>query len=353
MKRSNLIIFLVFLVLGIAVLIVEKPFTEPTKVLPPELGVMYPDFNKDEVARMEFGSFGGSTVLEKDGDSWVVIDNDKKYPADMEAIDKIFETIESMDAKEIVSKNPAKHMTFQVNSPQETQATGEDGKPESIRMGTLGTEVTMFNAQNVELAHFFVGKNSAADFMTTYVRKSDSDSVVVVDGYLKAVFGKGTAANWKDRMVCKIDADKISQVILGEGKTQIILEATEITSEDDATQKSVIWNMTSPKKMKVQQKDIDRITRSFSRFLATDYAPDVSDESVYGFEKPSAIVSVLLKDGETVKLVFGAVCEERNDQYFLKKDGDDRVFIVPKYRVETFQRKVEDFEPKEAEQLKK
>ena len=122
MSRSHIILVVIFMLLGLAVLMVEQPFSEPEKIQDPDLGKMFPDFDRTKVAEMTFGSFGGETKLIKKDDKWFVEEDGNTFPADMEAVQKVFDTISDMDAKEVVSKNPSKHLTFQVNSPKETKS---------------------------------------------------------------------------------------------------------------------------------------------------------------------------------------------------------------------------------------
>jgi hypothetical protein len=353
-KRSTMVMMLIFIVLGISVFLLEKPFSEPEKPKTPELGPMYPDFKADEITKVEFGSFGGATTIVKENDKWVVNDNGKNYPADADGISKALDTVATLNAKELISTNPAKHITFQVNGPQQTESTDAEGNKQPFKMGTLGTEVKMMDKDGNLKVHLFVGKNGASDFMSTYVRKDGSDSVVLVDGYLKAIFGKGSTANWKDRTICKIDKEKMSKIVVGEGRDQIVLEAVhenaapEQPAADASAQASpkpveVKWNMTAPKVAEIDKKQSDRLVSMFQNFLATDYAPDVTNPKDYGFDKPSAVASIYLTDGSEIKIKMGAESADKKGQYFIQRDGDERIFIVPKYRLETLQKNAEDY----------
>ncbi len=347
MNRSTIIMIFVFLILGLSVFLVEKPFTEHERELPPELGLMFPDFDRDTVTRMEFGSFGGSTVLVKEADQWQVMDGEQRFPADEEGVDKVLETLESMEAREIISKNPQKHIKFQVNSPQSSESTDADGNSQPFQMGTLGTEVILSGDGDQEMVHLFVGKNGSVDFMTTYVRKEGSPAVVLVEGYLKTVFGKGTAANWKDRTLSKVEPEQIKQVVLGLEPDQIILESyTDSDTVTDSTASNVPkWKMIAPRDGKLDSKDSDRLVNMFRRFLATDYAEPKDDPAEYGFEAPAGRVELVLHDDSRMVFLFGAESPEKANHNYVKVEGEDRVFVVPKYRLETVQRQVTDFFP--------
>lgn len=347
-----------FIVLGIAVLVVEKPFSEPVKEPIPELGPMFPDFNRDEMVRMQFGSFGGVTVLEKRDGVWVVEDDGKIYPTDMDAVNKVFETIEGLVAKQLIATSPAKHISFQVNAPQETETTDAEGNTQPFRMGTLGTEVILQTDSGEEAVHLFIGKNGAADFMTTYVRRDGSDSVLLVDGYLKAIFGKSGAAGWKDLLICKVEPDEISRIILKSGKDRIEIEAvgqtqvSESKSTDEEPDEHPVsepesqWRMTHPKVMDIAQTEIERLLEIFKNLRATDFATEQESPDNYQFDTPTAEVTLMFSDGSGLTLTVGAESPDRPNNHYLKKSDSDSVYLIPKYRAEQLKRKPSDFEPK-------
>lgn len=357
-NKTLMIMLAIFIVLGTIVYVLEQPFTEKKTILPPELGVMFPDFKADEIMKMEFGSFSSKTILVRENDAWWVMDKDQKFPCDQSSIDKVFETIQAMDAKQIISTNPGKHMSFEVNSPQETQATDSDGEAKPFNMGTLGTEVILKDGTDAEKVHFFVGKNSSGDFMTTYVRKDKTDAVVLVDGYLKMVFSKPDAAGWKDRNLSKIEKTELTKITLVRGKEQLVFESSSpeaqpvSPSEDQPTSPPQVspaaapeWMMTSPPNIETDPKQIDRLVTIFANLQATDFAPAVTDPSEYGFDPPEIKVVLNKMDGSEITLLFGKESNERKDQFFAKIEGSDRVYIVPKYRMETLRKKPTEFGP--------
>ena len=346
MKRSNLVLLLMFVVLGVAVLILIKPFSEPVKEKPPELGLLFPGFNRDTAAKLEFASLGGSTVIEKDGDSWFVIDNGNKFPADPAALDDVFDTIESLVATELISTNSKKHITFQVNAPQNTTAQGDSAEPQTFKLGTLGTEVIIYSDSGDRLVDLYVGKNGASDFMTTYVRKADSVNVLLADGFLKAKFGKGAPSNWKDRTLLKAEKDEFARFIIGEGDNQVNIEVYDSSNDDGTSVRS--WRMVKPSEMEIESKHSDRLINMFSRFLAVDYAEKLDDPSAYGFETPVGKITVELTDGASYTFTVGAKSKERETNYYIKKSGDNNIYLIPEYRANIFNLKEKDFLPSDS-----
>jgi len=342
MNRRTLILIIVFIILGLFVYIQETGRKKAAEERPPELGLLYPGFDGDAVKTIEFRSFGGSIKLIKDGDAWFVEDDGKRFPADTAAVEKALETTRDLEAVQVISKDPSKHITFQVNAAQETTVSGEDGQVKPFTMGTMGTEVVFMDGSGSELAHFYVGKNGSVDFMSTYIRKDGEDEVLLANGYLKMVYGKGSAAAWKDLMICEIAPEDIEEIRLGRGDDAVILRQVQ----DDTIQSDEpvwIWKMVKPDRGQVESPVLQRVTGMFRRFRASDFAAPVEDESTYGFDTPSGVIAVTPREGEERVFLFGAPVDETANQYYFKEDGKDQVFLLPKYRLESIQKTPDDF----------
>lgn len=335
----------IFFILGVAVFTVFNSSTKKSESVQPELDLLFPSLNPDTISSIVIGSFGGNIDLVKKDGVWMVQDGDAAFPADKEAIDKLFGTTAKLKGLQVISRNPQKHVEFQVNASQESMVTDESGESKPFKMGTMGTEITMIQEDGSAGPHFFVGKNAAMDFMTTYIRKADSDNVLLADGYLKMIFGKGNAAAWKDLMLCKIDPGTIEKITIGSGDAamelmQIPGDAADVQAEKPAT----IWKMTRPDRGVIAESAIQKLTGIFRNFRASDFAPALENPSDYGFEDPEAIVSVTLKDTqETITFIFGKVEDDQKNQHYLKKEGHDAVYLIPKYRLDSIPKNPDDF----------
>ncbi len=341
MKRSTLSLLIVFVILGVAVVFIEQPFSKKQVQQSPDIGSLFPGFNRDQVTKIQFGSFGGAITLVKENDTWFVIDADQRFPADIDSVSKVFDTVQEMKSTEKVSDNPDKHITFQVNAPQQTETTDQNGNTQPFNMGTLGTEVIFFDSSDQELVHLFVGKNGSMDFMTTYVRKSDSNSVFLVEGYLKSVFGKSSAANWKDLTLCKVEPQQITKMSLKKEKETVTFESSE--SQTETGEAETKWRMTEPRQADLENPQMEPLINMFRTFKGSDYASPLDDPSGYGFEKPTVVATIDLKEGSPIVLTVGAETQEKANHYFVRKDNDSRIMIIPKYRVETLTKKAEEF----------
>jgi len=342
MNRRTLILVIVFILMGLLVYIQEAGREKEAQEKPPEIGVLFPDFDPAAVHTIEFKSFGGSVKIVKDGDQWFVEDDGTMYPADSAAVEKALDTTRDLEAVQIVSKDPSKHMTFQVNASQETRVTGEDGSQKPLTMGSMGTEVVFTGENQEKVAHFYVGKNGTVDFMSTYIRKAGEDAVLLANGYLKMIYGKGSAAAWKDLLICEIPPEDIEKIRLGRGDDAIILRQMADESVQ-AVEPVKVWKMVKPDRGVIESPQIQRVTGMFRRFRAADFAPDKEDPSEYGFDNPTAVVAVTAVDGDERVFLFGNPVDEKASQYYFKEEGADQVYLLPKYRMESVRKNPDDF----------
>jgi hypothetical protein len=340
--KKILVLFVIFLILGTVVVIQEKSRVRKREYVPSELGILYPSFVSGNVSSITLGSFGGDVVLTKKDGIWFVEDNGKLFPADQEAVDRVFDTTETLEAVQIVSQNPEKHISFQVNAAQESMITDENGESRPFSMGTMGTEVKMVYEDGREAAHFFIGKNGSMDFMSTYIRKAESDTVLLAPGYLKMIFGKGNAAAWKDLLLCQIETNQIASISINFGKERIVLNQVS-NATDEETAGELQWKMTEPDRGFVDTQNMQRLTTMFKHFRAVDYAGEQPDPSDYGFDTPKAVIELVLFNSDQKEVfIFGNESTENANQFYLQKEGDDNIYLIPQYRIDSIPRSADD-----------
>ncbi len=334
-NKKILILFILFIALGFAVWLQEQSVERKAEYSPFEIGLLFPELDPNRITSIVLGSFGGDVTISKENDNWLVEDEGQPYPADMESIDRIFGTTSELESIQVVSRNPDNHIDFQVNVPMESHITDDNGETRAFTMGTMGTEVQLYYDDGTEAAHFFVGKNGSMDFMTTYVRKADSDTVLLAPGYLKMIYGKGDATAWKDLMVCSITPEQIASITVRQNDGAFVLEHVIVTDDETGAQ-DMVWMMTEPDRGRVDSANMQKLTTLLRHFRATDFADVQEDPAQYGFEEPAAVVSVQMKDSDEVKtLIFGNKTEEKANQHYFKVKGDDKVYLVPNFRLES------------------
>ena len=130
----------IFIVLAIVVLILENPFGQSEYEKKIETATpLFPNFNQEQVAKIEIIADGETTTLSKQNDDWVVASMDN-YPADSEGISELLSKVAEFKNTQLVSNNPEKQAEFEVDN--------------------TGVEAKLMDANGTLLAHLFVGKTT-------------------------------------------------------------------------------------------------------------------------------------------------------------------------------------------------
>ena len=309
MKIKQLLVLVgVLVVLGLLVLILENPFgksEEQKKV--DEAGLLFPFFNKENVAKIEVISAFGltTTTLAKQNDQWLVESMDN-YPADQTAVGELLDQVAEMKTIQLASSNPEKQSVFQVDS--------------------SGVEAKLSDASGNLLAHLFAGKTTPEIF-NSYVRAADSNDVYIVKGYLKATFDKGYRS-WRDRTIFAFLKEDVTHLT-------ILSEEEEIELQLDA---AGAWQMLKPLVSAVDGTEVETITDLMSSLETDDFA-EAKDLSEYGLDAPKASITATLKDGSARTLLIGM---EESGSYYVKNVDNAQIFELNKAQVDKLIRKSAD-----------
>ncbi len=140
------------------------------------------------VDKIEITSSANTVVLEKKRAEWF-LSEPVEYRANQSNVALVIHQAKGLAVKEIVSSNPKKRPIFQVDS--------------------TGTLVKIFqNGQ--EHTAFIVGKQGQ-NYAETYVRKEQSNDVVVVNGMLPLSFNK-PVKDWRDKTVLNLPKENIKTI---------------------------------------------------------------------------------------------------------------------------------------------
>ena len=127
------------------------------------------------VDKIEIKTPSFSLVLEKRGAEWFIT-QPINYKADQDFIGQIIHQIKNLEMKSIVSSKPEKQSVFQVDQ--------------------SGTQVKLYE-KGIEKASFVLGK-TAANYTESYVRKLNSDDVLLVEGTFSYTFNR-PVNDWRDK----------------------------------------------------------------------------------------------------------------------------------------------------------
>jgi hypothetical protein len=231
MKKNTYMLMGLFVCLLIAAyLVLQKPGERSADSA--TTGLLF-TLDSLSVDKIDIKTTASSLVLEKRGVEWFVA-QPVNYRADQAAVGQFIHQIKNVEIKNVVSDKPEKHSVFQVD--------------------TTGTRITVFE-KGIEKASFILGK-MAANYSESYVRRSHSNDVLIVDGVSSYTFSR-PVKDWRDKSVMTTPKENIKEIQYQYGDT-----AFTVAFIDSA------WVVG---KEKVQQSVIDGILSSLSNLQADDF----------------------------------------------------------------------------------
>ena len=307
MKTKQLLILgCIFIVLAIVVFVFENPFGKSEYQLKVETATpLFPNFDKEQVAKIEIIATDGTTTLSKQDEVWVVASMDN-YPADSEGVAEMLTKVSEFKSTQRVSNNPEKQAEFEVDS--------------------SGVETKLIDANDKLLAHLFVGKTTPG-FLSSYVRPADANDVYVAQGYLQSVFNKGTRT-WKDRTLFDFNKGNVTELNISSPE-----ETVELRLDTNGT-----WQMLKPEASATNTTEVDNLLTTLSGLKTDDFAEAQDDLAVYGLDIPQSTISAVLNDGTTATLHIGT---EEEGKLYVKRNDKETVFRLFKSNVDRLIKKSE------------
>jgi hypothetical protein len=249
MKPTTWILVGTVVVLGVVTFFVLR---QPGEVSTTEgSGTVLVSYDSASVDKIEVNAAGGSTVLEKQGNGWMLA-SPIRYRADQNVVTAAVGKGKSIEVKNVVSSNPEKQHVFQVDS--------------------SATLVQMYAAGNV-VAAFRVGKPSTS-YTETYVRKEGSNDVFLADGMFTYVFSH-SPKDWRDKSIYKTDPDIIRSVTFKYGDTTLSLALNDS-----------LWRLNGDSVQ--QQANVRGLINSLANLQADDFL----DSSLASAPKQAALIEV-------------------------------------------------------------
>lgn len=201
------------------------------------------------IDRIEVISPQHNFVFVKQNQEWY-LQEPINYKADQSVVGSLIEQIGSARATATISSNPEKQTIFQVDS--------------------TGTKVILSSKGN-ELANLIIGKMGTT-YTETYVRRSSSNDVVLVDAYLTAITTR-QLKDWRDRTIVKVPRELIQEIKYQYGDTTFVV-----------SMKDSLWH--------VDQAKADEFTiRTIVTSLSDLKGNDVIDEEFSKLPKVQAMVT--------------------------------------------------------------
>lgn len=303
MKLKKILAYLAILIILLALaVLIERPWKgkEATESL------LFPQFVPEAAARIELKDPEAEVILEKKEGVWLVASS-ANYPADPGGIEGLLSKVKELSAGSPVSKKPEKHAIFEVDkSGLEVKVLAEDATP---------------------IAQFFVGKTGPAR-ASTYLRRGDSPEVYLVNERLKSTFSR---SEWRDLNIFRFNPNDVLELTLRpEGMKEISLKKNIA---------EVTWELHQPVKSPAQGKVVDALLTRFASLRAQEFAEEGALKKSK-LERPQSTFTAILVDGSKKVLLVGE--DKDKSLTYVKKEGDDTIFLVSQYNLRKLSPKPDD-----------
>lgn len=293
-KKTLLILFGIFIALGVAA---SSPFwREKTGLMQPapsQAELDFSVFTKDNTGKIVIAKQDEEKkVLERKDGVWMI----DTFEATPKTVDIFFDSMKSLKAGTLVSKNKNNFSDFGV--------------------GEEGYEVTFF-ADGKE-ASFVIG-SSGSSFGSFYARKKDSTNVYLVDGKLLDTLSQ-TVSFWRDKTLLNVSSDEI-------GKIEIVSKITPLTIVKTQDGK---WQAESgSKKALLEETLAKRLTGALGSLEGSDF---LLKEQEAEFKKASGKTVLRLSDSSGKKLAEVQLLKKASDWWAIVEERPF-AYKVPAYRL--------------------
>ncbi|MCZ7582027.1 MAG: DUF4340 domain-containing protein [Deltaproteobacteria bacterium] len=231
----------------------------------------------------------------------------------------------------MVSKLEDRHKTYEVDD-QATRLTVHAG-------------ATMLD--------LLVGKETA-DKRGNYIRVDGDKRVFASRGRIGQALDTD-AKKWREHEIIRFEKDDAKKLVLEHGEG----EPVSFVKNDAGAWVFETKPDTLPPDFVLDSMKVDRIVQGMSSLNAADFDDDPGELSAIGLDPPSATVTVSVGDENKEYALGLGGSNEDDSQIYVKRPGNDQVFVVRKYNREQIFKYVSDlrdlhvaaFEPEKAKTL--
>ncbi len=309
MKLKKILTYLMVLIILLALAyLIERPGRKQKEAA----FLLFPDFTPTAAARIELKDPETEVILEKKEEKWLVASSEN-YPADLGSIERLLGKVKGLLGSSLASKKPEKHSIFKVDK--------------------SGLEVKILNNESAPLAHFFVGK-AGPELASTYVRRGDSPEVFLIDERLKSIFSH---PEWRDLHIFRFNkADVVELTLKPKGKKEISLKRNIVEGT---------WEIHKPVKSLARGKEVDSLLMTFSSLRAQEFAEEGALKKSKLSSRPQSTFTAVLVDGSKKVLLAGK--EKDKSLTYVKKKGDETIFLVSQYKLRKLAPELDDLKQSE------
>lgn len=276
--------------------------------------LLFSGLSKDKVTSLTVDSSGSQISFTKEGDQWVMPDNDN-YPADITKIEAFLDKVLAIRNDRMIAENETSYKRLQVTAEEyvaKISFTTGDGKSYVLLMGsTSGPAATNIRLDGQDKVYL-------TDRLTTYDVSTE-------------------ASNWVDTTYLKTNYEDINYLSFSN-------QNGTFSFEKDTSGNWSMAGLTGDETLNSNNL-ISVLNRLTTLSMTTPLGKENKPE--YGMDTPSAVVIVRTSnatDGEKeITLTIGAMNADKN-KFYVKSSTSDYYVIIPNYSVDAFiSRSKEDF----------
>jgi hypothetical protein len=319
--KNNLILLIILIIFASVILLVERPFENQAKKTREEAALLFPGLKVEQVNKIVVKKGNTTTTLENRDNLWRLLDK-KEYPADPTIVTGVIKKIQGFKKINLASRKKDKHFLFEV----------KEG---------MGVEVTLWGPEKKELARFLIGK-TGPDFLSTYIRKADSDDVYLYDDYLKGDFDR-QANNWRDKTILAFNPSDVVTLTISKLKEKETIALTKDTQGN--------WQFEEPISGLAENSAIEKILTILENLKAVDFADEEKELKGSGIDDPTYQITVRLKDNRKKTLLVGNT--KGRGQCYAKNDEKKYLFLLDHNTVENLAPKVKNLQKAKTESEEK
>lgn len=243
-----------------------------------------------------------------------------EFPADSGCIAQLVENVVKLKKNILVSENPAKQATFEVDAAH-------------------GSRIEVFDIAGKSLGAVVLGK-SGTDYNSNYFRPEGSNAVYLVQESTRWAFSTDHK-RWTDKSIMKFDKIMVKQLSIAKKGAPAIV----IARGDSATKG---WQMLEPARKpkdtnKLDSNKVNELLISLSNFQAAEYEDSAYTDSATGLSDPTIMVTVGFMSGTVRTLAIGNKKPDQN-KFWVRVPEKQYVYLINDYDQKKFDKNANDFD---------
>jgi hypothetical protein len=194
-----------------------------------------------------------------------------------------------------------------------------------------GWKIELFGRDNNPMASFILGKSEGG---RSFLRKIGDDAVYQATGIMSYAYDK-KPDDWRDKVIFDFKEDQIAKVEV-RGAEMVVL----VRDPKDAKK----WVLEEPKGMKLDEPKAAGVARTMATLRAKEFAAKDTKPEAAGLDKPQAVVTVQMKEGQSHALLIG---KKKSDQdVYVKRPDKETIYVIGSWQAEQLHRKPADLKEK-------